>query len=79
MKKTSPQEVSAQGADSSTPIPDVDTIKGWLKDDLGRSISCLTAIHTDAELLNAMAEFMQGRIINHRNLQEIAKSQEVAN
>lgn len=63
--------------DSQGAIPAKQTIKEWLKNDLGRSISCLNAIYSDPDLLDAVAEFMIGRLENERNRQELPLKQKM--
>jgi len=69
MTKHNPTDKSAQGADGQNPIPtpDVETIKKWLTDDLGRARSLLEAIHNSPDILNQIAIFMQGKIENYKN------------
>jgi len=64
MNKTSNGKAS-QGAPTPTlEIPDVPKVVEWLNRDLSVAISCLSAIQSDPDLLNSLAVFMQGRLIN---------------
>lgn len=74
MKKTETNGSSAQGVDE--PIT-VKTIEGYLKKDLQVAISCLEAMHSDPDLLRAMADFMHGRYLNNLNKKEVEKQEKV--
>lgn len=64
----------AQGA--SQPIT-VGQIQGYLKNDLGIAIRCLDAIYTDPDLLQALAEFMHGRLMNAKHKKDLEAQQEI--
>jgi len=65
MTKTSPLESPAQGAQDSPVVPDHDTIKKWLTEDLGRARSLLQAIHEDPNILDMVTRHMYMRVSNH--------------
>lgn len=69
MKNNTQTEVPAQGAETSKNLVDQAQIRMWLVKDLGTAISCLSAIHSDPDMLNALADFMLGRINNAKNAQ----------
>lgn len=68
MEKLTQTEVEAQGA------VDLSKIKEWMKRDLGFAISFLQALYTDPDMMDAVAQFMHGRLLNHKN-QEALKNQ----
>jgi len=57
----------AQGVAESISVPDVSTIKEWIRRDLGTSITFLTSIQQDKDLQDVMAVFLQGRIQNFKS------------
>lgn len=58
-------DAQAPGAAASEDnAPSVGTITEYLKKDLSVAISCLTAIQSDQDLMNHLAQFMHGRFIN---------------
>lgn len=61
MKKEQQTEQNAQG---SVDVPNKKVIETWMKKDLGNAIALLNAIYSDPDLLEVMAGFMQGRMIN---------------
>lgn len=63
MNKNQVTDSKAQGA---APVKSLDakTIASYLKKDLEVAIGCLNALHSDPDLLMAMATFMQGRMEN---------------
>lgn len=53
--------------ESKTGAPDLDTVRKWAKRDLATSIAFLNAIHSDPDMLNAMVDFIWGRMKNQEN------------
>lgn len=76
-KGQGPTEATADSSAESIKVetPDLATVRKWLKDDLGRALSLLNALHSDQELQNTMADWMLGRIGNWKNKQELDKNQ----
>lgn len=70
-KITKENGTQAQGA--GVPPINVETVKGYLNKDLSIAISCLQAIQSDPDLLQTMAVFMHGRMINFENAKLQAK------
>lgn len=73
-KQSPADQGSVQDAVNQLPIPTVGDIEKWLVEDISRAVTLLNALHTDTELRRHMAAFMQGRIINARNKQELKNS-----
>lgn len=73
MKTESQNGQSVQGTEDSEAT--AKNIRKWLERDLNCAVSCLTAIHSDRDLLDAMAVFMAGRFANHKAQMELKKSQ----
>lgn len=80
MNKSNTKKAQVQGTDA--PVSQVpretkstdtnrDQVKSWLEKDLKMAISLLTALYTDPDLLNAIADFMHGRIMNDKAKQAL--------
>lgn len=73
MEKNNLKEKLSQGDDSQEITRE--KIKKWLTHDLGAAISCLNAIQSDPDLLDAMVTFMFGRFKNEQQRKEAEKAQ----
>lgn len=66
MEKINSNRTAAQGAAVPTP-PDAQTVREWAKKDIGLAIGVLNAIYSDPDLLNSVADWIHGRIMNDHN------------
>lgn len=64
---------AAQGAGSAQIT--IQTVEGYLKKDLSVAIFCLQAIHDDPDLLQSMAVFMHGRMLNFQQSKTVQEEQ----
>lgn len=73
MEKNNATADAAQGAGSAEFTPAV--VEGLLKKDLGIAMTCLDAILSDPDLLQYMAVFMHGRMLNFHQSKTVQEEQ----
>lgn len=78
MDKNQEQVSNGQGPDyTKFEVPPVTKVRELVKKDLSVCLNLLEAIYRDENTLNAVADYLHGRMVNEKNRQEIKKQAEI--
>lgn len=78
MLETKEKVSNGQGPDfTNLEVPSIGKVREMCKRDLGVALTMLEAIYRDENTLNAVADYLHGRMVNEKNRQELKKQTEL--
>lgn len=57
--------------------PTIDQVRGYVKDDIARALNLLDSVYRDVNTMNALADFLHGRLMNAYNAEALKKQTEL--